>query len=180
VALELAVIAVHQSPIPPAVGTVAWLALHIGFLWFFCALMAGIHTMALQAVAGDVLAFGTALSRFDRGQSYLMASLLYWAAVLTGLGLAIVPGIVVAVRWALFRFVLADETHSVLASLHEAASVSAFRRWQLFRVLALSTALNLAGVAMLGIGLLLTLPVTVILRASYFRALQQQSPRCTV
>jgi uncharacterized membrane protein len=179
VALEVVVIAVHRSPIPTVVGHVTWLALHFGFLWFFCALMTGIHAMALQAVAGRVPAFGTALSLFDRGQSYLLASLLYWAAVVAGLCLVIVPGFVVASRWALFRFVLADKTQSALASLHEAASLSAFHRWQLFRVLALSMALNLVGLALLGVGLLVTLPVTVLLRASYFRALQQQMTRRT-
>lgn len=172
-ALELAVVAVHRASIPTTAGWVAWLALHLGFLWLFCELMAGIHAMALRAVDGGVPVFTAGLGDFERGRSYVMASLLYWTAILAGLCLAIVPGIVVAVRWALFRFALADESCSALTSLHEAASLSTSHGWRLFRLLALSAALNVAGAALLGFGLLIAFPVTVMLRAGYFRALQQ-------
>ena len=175
VALEVLVIAVHWSGIPTVMGWVVWLCLHLAFLWIFCGLMAGIHSMALQSVDGGVPTFTTALSHLGRGRSYLMASLLYWAAVLVGLCLAVVPGIIVAVRWALFRFVLAGDSHRALSSLHEAALLSTSRRWHLFGVLALSSALNLAGAAFLGLGLLIAFPVTLMLRAGYFRALQQQA-----
>jgi len=135
--------------------------------------MAGIYSMALQAVDGGVPTFATTFGRLDHGKTYFLASRVYWAAVVGGLCLAVVPGAIAAVRWSLFRFVLAGDAHSVLPSLHESASLSVSRRWPLFRVLVVSAALNLAGAAVLGVGLLITFPVTIMLRASHFRALQQ-------
>lgn len=171
--LEIVVVAVHRLPLPAAVGTAAWVVLHLGFLWLFCALMTGIHAMALQAVDGGVPLARTVFSRLDGGLHYLAASLLYWPAVLVGLCLAIVPGVVVATRWGLFRWVLADAPGTAVASLQEASSMSSTHRWVLARVLALSVALNLGGAALLGVGLLIAFPVTLLLRARYFRGLQQ-------
>ena len=174
IALEIAVVIAHRSGMPAPVGRAVWLCLHVGFLWTFCGLIAVIHAMALEAVDGVAPTFTAASGRFRRAPSYLLASFLYWAAVVIGLCLAVVPGVIVAVRWALFRFVLATKAQSALTSLHESASLSSLQRWRLFRVLALCAVLNLAGAAVLGLGLLIAFPVTVILRASHFRDLQRQ------
>jgi uncharacterized membrane protein len=173
IALEVAVVTAHGSGIPPVVYWPVWLCLHLAFFWLFCGLMAGIYSMALQAVDGDVPTFLATFGRLDRGRAYFLTSLVYWAAVVGGLCLVVVPGVIAAVRWSLFRFVLAANANSVLPSLHESASLSVSRRWPLFRVLIISAALNLAGAAVLGLGLLIAFPVTLMLRASHFRALQQ-------
>jgi uncharacterized membrane protein len=172
--LEIAVVTAHWSGMPSVAYWPVWLSLHLAFLWVFCGLVVGMYFMALQAVDGEVPTFATAVSRLDRGKTYLLASLLYWAAVVGGLCLAVIPGIIAAVKWSPYRFVLAGDSHSGLSALHEAALLTTKRRWQLFRVLAVSAALNLAGAALLGIGLLVAFPVGLMLRASYFRALQQQ------
>lgn len=174
VALEIAVVAANWSGIPAVAYWPLWLCLHLAFFWVFCGLMAGIHRMALQAVDGGIPTFATAVSRLDRGKIHLFTSLLYWAAVLGGLVLAVIPGIVTAVKWAYFRFLLADNSQAVLSPLHEAALLSTSHRWDVFRVLAVSVVLNLGGAAFLGVGLLVAFPITVILRASHFRSLQPQ------
>lgn len=173
IALEVAVVTAHWSGIPPVVYWPVWLCLHLAFFWLLCGLMTGIYSMALQAVDGGVPTFATTFSRLDHGKTYFLTSLVYWGAVVGGLCLALVPGVIAAVRWSLFRFALVGNTHSVLPSLRESASLSVSQRWQLFRVLCVSAALNLAGVAVLGVGLLISFPVTLMLRASHFRALQQ-------
>jgi hypothetical protein len=172
VALEIAVVTAHWSGIPAIAYWPLWVCLHLAFFWLFCGLMVGIHRMALQAVDAGVPTFATAISGLDRGNTYLFTSLLYWTAVIGGLVLAVIPGLVVAVKWAPFRFLLADSSQNGLSSLREAALFSASHRWQIFRALSVSVALNLAGAAFL-VGLLVTFPLTVMLRASQFRALQQ-------
>lgn len=174
VALEIAVVAAHRSGIPAIAYWPLWSCLHLAFFWLFCGLMAGIHRMALQAVDGGIPTFATAVSRFDQGNSYLLTSLLYWVVVTGGLVLAVIPGLVVAVTLAPFRFLLVEGSQNGLSSLREAALLSASHRWQIFRTLFVSAALNLGGAAFLGLGLLVTFPLTVLLRASQFRALQQQ------
>ena len=82
VALELAVVATDWVDLPVVAHWSLWLCLHAAYFWVFCGLMAGIHRMALQAVDGATPTFVTALSRLDRGSVHLLASFLYWAAVL--------------------------------------------------------------------------------------------------
>ena len=108
---------------------------------------------------------------------YLLGAVLYWIPVLAGLCLAIVSGVALAVRWCLFRFVLAEGSTTAFDSLREADSLSASNRWLLLRVVAISTALNLAGAAVLGVGLLVTFPVTLLMRADYFLGLRHASAR---
>lgn len=174
IALEIAVVTANWAAIPAFAYWPLWLCLHLAFFWVFSGLMAGIHSMALQAVDGGVPTFTTAVSQLDRGTTYLFSSVLYWAAVVGGLCLAVIPGTLVAIRWSPFRFVLTDGTQTVLSSLHKAALLSTSRRWQVFRALVTSLALNLGGVALFGVGLLVAFPVTVLLRASHFRSLQRQ------
>ncbi|HXA17688.1 MAG TPA: hypothetical protein VN380_11895 [Thermoanaerobaculia bacterium] len=175
VALEIAVVAAHRSGIPAVAFWPLWSCLHLAFFWVFCGLMAGIHRMALQAVDGGIPTFATAVGSFNRSNTYLFTSLLYWVAVTGGLVLAVVPGLVVAVTFAPFRFLLVEGTQNGLSSLREATLLSASHRWRIFRTLSVSAALNLGGAAFLGVGLLVTFPLTVLLRASQFRALQDLS-----
>ena len=172
VVLEAAVVALHRAAPNASVYRGLWLALHLGFLWFSSGVAAGIHVMALQAVDGDTPAFRTAFRRFDRAGSYLLASAIYWPAVLAGVCLGILPGFALAARGTLFRFVLAEEPRRAWSSLRTANALSTSQRWTLVRLLALSAALNLAGAAVLGVGLLIAFPVTVILRAGHFRRLR--------
>jgi len=170
--LELAVVTAHGSGLPAAIYWPVWVCLHLAFIWVFCGLMAGIHAMALRAVDGGVPSFAIAASHIDRGTTYLLTALLYWTAVLAGLCLALIPGVVAAVQWSPFRFVLDDPARTVRSSLREARLLTASRRWLAFRVLATSTVLNLAGAALLGVGLLVAFPLTILYRAIHFRALQ--------
>ncbi len=174
-ALEIAVVTARRSGIPAVAYWPLWSCLHLAFFWIFCGIMADIHRMALQAVDGGIPTFATAVSCFDRGNAYLFTSLLYWTAVIGGLVLAVIPGLMVAARFAPFRFLLVEHSQNGLSSLREAALLSASHRWQIFRALSVSVALNLGGAAFLGVGLLVTFPLTVMLRASQFRALQFSS-----
>jgi hypothetical protein len=74
VVLEIAVVTVHEAGLPSVAYWLLWLCLHLAFLWVFCGLMAGIHSMALQAVDGGAPTFATAVSRLDRGTTYFLSS----------------------------------------------------------------------------------------------------------
>jgi hypothetical protein len=80
-----------------------------------------------------------------------------------------------AVRYALFGQVLADRPGSALDALREAASLAQGRWWALFGSLLAVAVCNLAGAAMLGLGLLISFPVGLLATASLFRGLQQQT-----
>jgi uncharacterized membrane protein len=174
VLLEVAVISLFRLEVPDAVAFPIWGVLHVGFLWGACVLLAGLHAMALLVVDGGTPTWRMAFARVDRGTAYLLASSVYWAAVIVGLCLLVLPGLFVAMRWGLFRWIIAERATPALASLRQAASTSAAHPRPVLRMLLLSVALDLAGAALLGLGLLLAFPVTLIARAIHYRAVQQE------
>src|SRR5687768_2971840 len=119
VALEVMVITAHRAGLPIEIGVPLWGVLHLGFFWFACSLLAGLHAMALCAVDGGVPAWRDGFARFNRGHAYFLASMLYWLAVVVGLVLLVVPGLVFAVRWNLFRWVIVESQASPVAALRE-------------------------------------------------------------
>ena len=100
VALESCVVLLHRFGILPNI------LLHLGFLWLFFGLLAGMHAIAHELLDGQVPVSSRLTSRLDRGPAFLLAFGLYWLAVAGGLLLLIVPGIWVAGRYSLFGHVL--------------------------------------------------------------------------
>jgi hypothetical protein len=174
VLLEVLVVTAHRAGLPLAIGLPLWGVLHLVFLWFACSLLCGLHAMALCAVDGGTPGWRLGFARFDRGHVHFAAALLYWLAVVVGLVLLVFPGVACAVRWNLFRWVIAETPATPVAALRQAALMSARCRGPLLRVIVTSTALDLLGAALLGVGLLLAFPVTLLARAVHYRAVQRQ------
>jgi hypothetical protein len=172
VALELAVVALYRF------GVVPWLLLHLAFLIGFSGLLAGFHAMAQQAVDGKRPRLRDLASRLERGPSFLLASVIYGGAVVAGLALLVVPGIYIAVRFALFGHVLAARAVSAPAALRGAAALSSGRWRSVGTCWLAALALNLAGAALLGVGILVTFPVSLLATASVFGAAVRGGKRC--
>jgi hypothetical protein len=83
------------------------------------------------------------------------------------------PGVYIAVRYALFGHILASRRVSGLETLREAGALSQGRWWKVCCFLLLLLALNLAGAALLGLGLLVSFPVSLLAASSFLRTLQR-------
>ena len=167
VVLEVAVVALHRF------GLVVWLVLHLAFFVFFSGLMAGLHRLALETVQGETPRLANLTGLLGRGPTFLLASSIYFVAVAGGLALLLVPGIYVAVRYAFFGQVIARSSTSALEALRDAAALSEGRWWTLCLFLVLALLLNLAGAAVLGIGLLITFPVSLLATSDLYWSLRQ-------
>jgi hypothetical protein len=167
--LELAVATLHR------LGVALNVVLHLAFLVLFSGLMVGFHGIALQAIEGRAPTLKDLTGLLARGPTVLLAWCLYCLAVAAGLVLLVVPGVHIAVRYSLFGHVLASRQASALDALREAGSLAQGRWWALCRCLLAVAALNLAGAAILGLGLFISLPVGLLATASLFRALQRQA-----
>jgi uncharacterized membrane protein len=167
VILEVAVALVNRWGLLPS------LALHLIFLFLFSGLLVGIQSMALKAVRGSIPTLRTLTAMLDRGPSFLLALGLYLVATLCGLALFILPGLYIAVRYALFGYVIASRRVSGLEALRQAARLSERNRWRMFGLMLIALALNLAGAALLGVGLVISFPVSLLAAANFFRSLQK-------
>lgn len=169
VALEVAVVALHRF------GLVVWLVLHLAFFVFFSGLMLGLHGIALETIDGKAPKVTDVTALLARGPVFLLAFCIYSVAVIGGLVLLIVPGIYLAVRYALFGQIIATRSTSAFAALRDAAALSDGRFATVFAVVLIAFLLNLAGAAFLGLGLLITFPVSLLATSGLYRSLQRST-----
>jgi hypothetical protein len=162
VVLEFAVVSLQR------LGPVANVVLHVAFALLASGMVVGIHRMALDAVHGRAPSLESLIAHFDRGPAYLLAWCMYSLAVATGLVLLAAPGVLVAVRHGLFAQVLAERRVGGYEALRLAGALSALRWWAMFRLFALALAFNLAGAAFLGVGVLVTIPVSILACTSLY------------
>jgi uncharacterized membrane protein len=165
-ALEVSVIALHRF------GVVLDVLLHLAFLVVFSGLAAGLVAIALEVLSERKGSLETLFSLLARGPRVLLGACLYLLGTVAGLILLVVPGIYLAVRWALFGMVLATRDATAVESLRAAGSLSEGRWPAMCGFLARVLLLNLAGAAVLGVGLLVTVPVTLLATGSLFRTLE--------
>ena len=166
VTLEVAVVALHSW------GVIPWLALHIAFLMVFSGLMVGIQVMALQVVDGTVPKLSYLLQMLNRGPSFLFAVCIYTVAVAGGLLFLVVPGVYVAVRYASFGYVIGSKQVSAVQALREAGAMTQGLWWKVCGFLFILLALNLVGAALLGLGLLVSFPLSLLAATSFSRSLE--------
>ncbi len=164
VSLELAVVALHSW------GVIPWLALHTAFLVAFSGVLVGIQVMTLQVVDGTVPTLSSLPHMLNRGPSFLLAASLYTVASMCGLLLLVAPGVYFAVRYSFFGYVIGSKQVSAVRALREAGDMTQGRWWRVCGFLLLLLALNLAGAAMLGLGLLVSFPLSLLAATSFSRS----------
>jgi hypothetical protein len=164
--LEIAVVLLHR------LGFVVWLVLHLGWLFLFSGMLVGLHVMALKSVDGEIPHVGDLFGSLERGPAYLLALSIYCLAVSGGLVFLIVPGIYLAIRYCLFAQVITDTSASALAALRKAAALAQGNWAPLGALFLIAFLLNIAGMALLGLGLIISFPVSLLAIAGFYRSLQ--------
>jgi uncharacterized membrane protein len=163
------------------------------------AFVVGQDSLALQYLVnfigwlvGTLLAFGLIRASLEvtRGQSpdvgdlfktpgwgsYILASILFGISVVFGLIFCIVPGIIIAIGWGLYGFIICENPDtSPMDALSRSWEMTKGRRGDLF-VLALALiGINLVGALLCGIGLIFTYGISAMAAAYVYRSLNGQS-----
>ena len=117
------------------------------------------------------------LFKFDGYGPYIGASILFGLGFYIGLILCIVPGIIFAVAFGFYGFVIAErgEGMGVIDSLKESADLTRGNRWQLFGLGLVLLLINLVGVILCGVGLIFTLGITIIAWSYVYRTLRGET-----
>jgi hypothetical protein len=166
VVLEIAVVFLHR------LGLAVWLVLHLVWLFLFSGMLVGLHVMALKSIDGEIPRVGDLFASLERGPAYLLALGIYCLTVSGGLVLLIVPGVYLAARYCLFAQIIADTSASALSALRKAAALARGSWASLSALFLIAFLLNIAGMALLGIGLIISLPVSLLAIAGFYRSLQ--------
>ena len=165
VVLEVAVIGGHR------LGIVWWTAWHLAFFWFFAAAELGLLRVCLALRDGRSASVRDAFAHLHDGARFFGAQLLFGLMVLAGLALLVVPGVYLAACFGFYGFAMADGEPGVLAPLRKSARLTG-RVWLQFALVLVGLGLlNVLGACFLGIGLLVTGPLTLLTLAALYRQL---------
>ncbi|MDB4933308.1 MAG: hypothetical protein JWP87_280 [Labilithrix sp.] len=107
--------------------------------------------------------------------NFLAVSIMYGLLVMAGLVLLVVPGLYLAVRYGFVGFVVADGRPDPMGAFRESSQLTRGVRGRLFLLAVVLFLMNIAGALVFGIGLLLTLPMTVFATAYVYRRLAERA-----
>ena len=102
---------------------------------------------------------------------YLLASIIYSAIVIVGLILFIIPGIIWSIKFRYFSYFMVDRNMGPIDALKKSSKITEGIKWNLFLLGILLGLINLLGAVALGVGLLVTMPTTMMAEAWVFRRL---------
>lgn len=136
--------------------------------------------ISLALTDGKKAEFADLFNGYSLLINFILASILYALIVVFGMVLLIVPGIIFAIMFHFYSYLIVDKNMSPVDALKESKKLTSGSKWQLFLFGLVLLLLNVAGVLALLVGLLITVPVTMIAYAYVFRKLQGTTPTVAV
>lgn len=132
--------------------------------------------MGLIKITLDVLdkgkgELGDIFSQTDKLVNFILGSILYVLIVLGGLILLIVPGIIWAIKYQYFSYLIIDKNMKPMEAIKKSGEITMGNKGNLFVLGLLLCLINLAGLLCLLIGLFATIPLTMVATAYVYRKL---------
>jgi uncharacterized membrane protein len=131
----------------------------------------GLIKISLDLAFGNTAEFNDLFSEHRLFLKFLIAKILYGIIVTAGLFLLIVPGIIWSIKFRFFPYFVVDQKMGPIKSLKESSRVTDGAKWDLFLFIVLLGLINLAGALALVVGLLFTIPTTIIALAFVYHKL---------
>lgn len=132
----------------------------------------GFTNIVLKLAKGEGAAYGDIVPPLQLAWQFLAASILVGVIVVVGLILLIVPGIYFLLRYSMVRFA-ALEGAGIRGSLRRSAQMTQNVKWRLLGFLLAIVGINILGALCFFVGLLVTVPMTMIAYARVYRKLQE-------
>jgi len=102
---------------------------------------------------------------------YIFATILYFLVVLLGLILLVIPGIVWGIKYSFYLYAILDKGLGAQDALSLSGKITKGSKWNLFFFGLLLGLINIAGAIVLGVGLLVTVPLTALAWTFAYRKL---------
>lgn len=97
--------------------------------------------------------------------------ILYGLLVAAGIILLVVPGLIFMVKYQYVIYYIADKNADVGEAFKKSSAITSGVKWELFVFLILLSLINVAGIMCFFVGLLVSIPVTMLAAARVFRKL---------
>ena len=150
-----------------------WIALIVNIVSLILQLLIGMGAvrMTLKFCDNEKGKFSDLFNCFPLLLKYLSGSFVYGVIVLLGMLLLIIPGIIWAIQYQFFNYLIVDQGLGPLAAIKKSGALTKGSRWDLFTFGLLLGGVNLLGVLCLLLGLFATVPATMIAAAFVYRKL---------
>src|SRR5215472_6134904 len=159
VALEIVVITGQRF----GFGIVLWSIAHLAFLIFFAGMELGFLQICLALYDGKEPKFADAFKHLALGPKFLAGQILYLLMVAIGLLLLVVPGAYLSVRYGLFGFCMVAGEIDLMRCFQRSATLTRGSTARLLWFFVVLLFLNALGASLLGLGLLITVPLSALM-----------------
>ncbi len=105
---------------------------------------------------------------------FIGASILFGILVGVGTLFFIVPGLILMTIFLFYSFCIFDQNAGVIESFKKSADITKGARWDLFLFLLVTAGISILGAIPFGLGLLITMPLTLLAAARVYRSLLTQ------
>jgi len=135
----------------------------------------GAINVALKYRDGEDVEFANMFDRFGLLAAFLAAAVLTKLAIGIGLLFLVIPGIVVAVRFCLTGFLVVNEELGPIEAIQRSVRLTDGFGIDLFLFGMLLLGINILGALALGVGLFVSMPVTILAAAYVYRHLNPRA-----
>ena len=131
----------------------------------------GVIRITLKFCDNEKGGFSDLFSGFPFFLKYLGGSIVYGLIVLLGMLLLIVPGVIWAIKYQFFGYLIIDQGLGPIAAIKKSAAITKGSKWDLCTFGLLLGCVNLLGILCLLVGFLATAPATMLAAAYVYRKL---------
>jgi len=135
----------------------------------------GLITIALKLAQQLKPTLTDLYNNYELILKYILASLLYGLIIMTGYLLLIIPGIIWSIKFSQWPYLMVDQKMGPIEALKSSAKITNGAKWELLGFYVVAFLINLLGIAALFVGLLVTMPLTMIAYAHVYQQLQKQA-----
>lgn len=122
----------------------------------------GLIKVLLAIYNGAKPKYGMLFDEANKIGRYFIASLLYGLIVMAGLLLFIVPGIIWGLKYQFYTYFIVEKNAGIWESMQLSGQATQGNKWTLLGLGIVLFIINLLGAMLLGVGLLVTVPVTML------------------
>jgi len=155
-------------------GVILWLIAHVSFFIIFAGLEIGFIRLCLALHDGGKAQYSDLFHELRNGVKFLIVQLAYFSTVLIGSVLLIVPGGYLGTKFTFHAYFFLEGNPTLNQSFKKSANLSQNSMWFLFWFSALIFLFNLVGASILGIGLILTFPLSILMKVHIYRQLNNK------
>ncbi|HEY5383172.1 MAG TPA: hypothetical protein VIJ88_01310 [Candidatus Paceibacterota bacterium] len=130
----------------------------------------GLTVIVLKLARGERASYSDLMPKGELVWRFFIAGLLSGIFMAIGLVLLIIPGVYLMLRYSMVRFAVIDGA-SITESLRKSAELTQGVKWHLLGFVLIIIALNIIGALLLLVGLLVTIPVTMLAYAHVYQKL---------